>query len=75
MLAAAGERRLHVEVLGLENERVRRGCDEHLACARARDVERVRRASYINLSCAACGFTRFTFGSAEGRGKTGSGTS
>jgi hypothetical protein len=38
-----GERRLHVEVLRLENERVRRGCDEHLACARARDVERVRR--------------------------------
>ena len=39
----SGERRLHVEVLRLENERVRRGCDEHLAFSRARNVERVRR--------------------------------
>ena len=39
----SGERRLHVEVLRLENDRVRRGGDERLACARAQDVERVRR--------------------------------
>ena len=35
-----GKRRLHAEVLRLEDERVRRSGEEHLARARAGDVER-----------------------------------
>ena len=38
-----GERRFYAEVLGLEDERVWRGREEHLSRARARNVERERR--------------------------------